>query len=222
MERERNGSYRRLLISMNELEKLVTLFAKLPGVGKRQARRFVYHLLTKDKSVTKALIQELGRLHEHISQCDHCMRFFEKKGGPGTLCRTCADPHTDRASMLVVEKDVDLESVERSGAYSGRYFVIGGTLPILEKEPEKMIRLKAFISELRRAAKEDALSEIIFALSATPEGEYTAEYLKTATKEAGFGEISTSILGRGLSTGSELEYSDEETLKSALKNRGAF
>lgn len=207
---------------MNELEKLVTLFAKLPGVGKRQARRFVYYLLVKDRAVTKSLIRELESLHDHIAQCNHCMRFFERKGGTTSLCRVCADPHTDKTSLLVVEKDVDLESVERSGAYSGRYFVIGGTLPILEKEPERMIRLKAFIDELKRAVKEDNLAEVIFASSATPEGEYTAEYLKNAMKNASLPQIKTSILGRGLSTGSELEYSDEETLKNALKNRGAF
>jgi recombination protein RecR len=207
---------------MNELEKLVQIFSKFPGVGKRQAKRFVYYLLTRNTSITQSLIQELHTLHEHIAQCKHCMRFFEQKSSE-TLCKTCASTSTDKKSLLVVEKDVDLENMERSGVYNGRYFVIGGTVPILEKEPERVIRSNAFASEIKRAIKEDDLKEIIFALSATPEGEYTSEYLKKLiADEIAKHSLTASALGRGLSTGSELEYIDEDTLKNALKNRGAF
>jgi len=117
---------------------------------------------------------------------------------------------------MVVEKDVDLENIERSGVYTGLYFVLGGSLPILESEPEKKIRGE----ELLKYVKNSSFSEIVLALSANPDGDNTGAYLlKFLDKIAKKKKIKISQLGRGLSTGSELEYSDTETIKNAFNSR---
>jgi recombination protein RecR len=114
---------------------------------------------------------------------------------------------------MIVSRDIDFEAVEKSGSYKGRYFVLGGSLPVLEKEPEKRIR----ISELKNyLTRHTDVKEIILGLNANSEGENTAEYLKEHLKKDG---LTISLLGRGLSTGAELEYADPETLKSALLHR---
>lgn len=119
---------------------------------------------------------------------------------------------------MVIEKDSDLEAIERSGAYHGRYFVLGGTLPILDKEPEKRIRIRELLAAVK--ARKNDLKEVILATALTPESEHTADYVRSAleetTKESG---IRITTLGRGLSTGSELEYADSETLRFAFEGR---
>lgn len=123
---------------------------------------------------------------------------------------------------MIVSRDSDLESIEKSGAYRGLYFVVGGTVPILDKEPEKRIRLKAL---LERVSQSPELKEVILSLSATADGEHTAAIIKEAIgKIAGDNltngkRLNVTVLGRGLSTGAELEYADGETIKSALKHR---
>jgi len=120
---------------------------------------------------------------------------------------------------MIVARDTDLETVEKSGAYAGLYFVLGGTVPLMEAEPEKRIRLKALVE--KAAAASDSLKEIILSLNATPDGEHTANLVHSALKDGLSGRsIKITVLGRGLSTGAELEYVDGETIRSALKNRG--
>lgn len=131
----------------------------------------------------------------------------------------CADKARDTSLLLIVEKDVDLDNIERAKNYNGLYFVIGGTVPILEKNPSTLIREKELKNIILKRA-EEGLKEIIFALSVNPEGEHTTQYLqKELASLLGKHKIKTSTLGRGLSTGSELEYSDTETIKNALLNR---
>lgn len=121
---------------------------------------------------------------------------------------------------MVVEKDTDFESVRRSGSYTGRYFILGGTIPVLEKNPASKIRIRELIARVESGASE-GLSEIILALSANPEGDFTRDYVaRTLEPIAQKLGIIITTLGRGLSTGTELEYSDSDTLKHALKNRG--
>lgn len=118
---------------------------------------------------------------------------------------------------MVIEKDVDLDNIERSGVFGGHYFVLGGTVPILEKEPEKRVRSR----ELEKRIKENSFKEIILALSANPDGDNTGSYIvKFLSPIAKKNSIKISQFGRGLSTGSELEYSDIETIKNAFNNRG--
>jgi len=117
---------------------------------------------------------------------------------------------------MVVPRDADFEVVEKSGSYNGYYFVLGGTVPILEKEPEKRVRIK----ELEVRIKNDKnIKEIILAMNANLDGENTAEYLKNELSPHLESSVLITVLGRGLSTGSELEYADPETLKNAFLHR---
>jgi recombination protein RecR len=115
--------------------------------------------------------------------------------------------------LMVVPRDIDFEAVEKSGSYKGYYFILGGSVPILEKEPEKRIRIKDLKKKIE---KNKDIKELVLAMNANTEGENTVDYIKEELK--GFGGT-ISILGRGLSTGAELEYADPETLKNAFLHR---
>lgn len=206
---------------MDTLEKLVEHFRKFPGIGPRQARRFVYFLLTRENGFLDELARLFKELKNAVALCPSCFRFFVPERAAAALCPRCADPARDPSLLMVVEKDVDAENVERSGAFTGHYFILGGNLPILEKNPEKRIRSRELIKIAEARAKK-GLREIVIATSLTPDGEHTAEYLMGMLSPLARARgITLTTLGRGLSTGSELEYSDPETIKSALKNRGA-
>jgi recombination protein RecR len=200
---------------VNSIDKLTEIFSRFPGIGPRQAKRFVYFLLHR-QGVSEELIKAIEDLKHEVSQCDKCLRFFTKNGSPGTLCKICADPSRDGSLLMIVPRDVDLESVEKSGGYRGLYFVLGGSLPILADEPERRIRIRELKERLK--AEGQHIKEIILAMNANSEGENTADFLREEIKRAA-PHIKTSLLGRGLSTGAELEYADPETLKSALLNR---
>lgn len=205
---------------MNSGEKLEQLFRQLPGIGARQAKRFVYFLLTQRNGFTKEMAELLISLKKDVAQCPECFRFYPA-GANSKLCKTCATQTTDQGILMVVEKDTDFETVERSGGYSGHYFVLGGLLPILDKNPAERIRIKELLDRVERDGKNKKLKEIILALSLNAEGENTAQYAKKTLEplavKYGF---KISALGRGFSTGLELEYSDADTLKNALRNRG--
>lgn len=202
---------------MNALSRLAELFQEFPGIGPRQAKRFVYFLLTRNPAYMNELSKLLNDIRAHVHTCTSCFRFFNDEREQA-LCSICRDAGRDRSQIAVVSRDADLEHIEKSHAFRGTYFVLGGIVPILEKDPERSVRS----AELRThiAARADTLAEVILAMSLNPEGEHTAEYvqkiLAPLATEHGF-KITT--LGRGLSTGTELEYSDTETLKNALGNR---
>jgi recombination protein RecR len=203
---------------MSSIDNLANLFMKFPGIGTRQAKRFVYFLLAQDPHFVETLAYEISELKKNIAQCSACFRFFPRTG-TGTLCSVCVDD-ADSATLMVVEKDTDFESVHRSGSYAGRYFILGGTIPVLERDPASKIRIHELLARIESSAVE-GLSEIILALSANPEGDFTRDYiLKALTPIAEQLGITITTLGRGLSTGTELEYSDAVTLRHALKNRG--
>lgn len=203
---------------MSNIDSLAQAFMKFPGIGTRQAKRFVYFLLAQDPYYVDLLSREIAELKKNITQCTSCFRFYPRVG-EGSLCKVCIDD-ADSATLMVVEKDTDFESVRRSGSYAGRYFILGGTIPVLEKDPASKIRIRELLERIEGAAA-DGLTEIILALSANPEGDFTRDYVTKAltplTTQLG---ITITTLGRGLSTGTELEYSDSDTLRHALKNRG--
>ncbi len=205
---------------MSSIEKLVESFRQFPGIGPRQARRFVYFLLTRNSHFLDELSSNLKELRNEVSLCNKCFRFFETHSENEKLCAICNNQNRNLSEIMIVEKDVDLENIERSSAYKGYYFVIGGTVPILEKEPERYIRSKELLSRIEKECKNKRCEEVIFALSNNPDGDNTANFLNELLaplrEKYGF-KIST--LGRGLSTGTELEYSDTETIKNALQNR---
>jgi recombination protein RecR len=211
---------------MNSIEKLIQIFSQFPGIGPRQARRFVYYLLTRADGTLGELSQNIKDLKNDVVMCADCRRFFEKGSGTATLCKICSESSRDGTILMLVQRDVDLESVEKNGGYNGIYFVLGGSVPILEKEPEKRIRireLKTFVERKLNPPSQDAsarLREIILGVNWNPEGENTADYVEKLLKPIiEKNKIKISHLGKGLSMGSELEYTDPDTLKNALRNR---
>ena len=199
---------------MNALDKLSEIFSKFPGIGPRQAKRFVYFLLSRNGDYTTELVKAVQNLKKEIIQCEMCMRFFvyPEHGRGAKVCSICSDESRDSSMLMLVPRDIDFESVERSGSYKGYYFILGGTVPILEKEPEKRIRIKDLESRIKN---DKDIKEIILAMNANIDGENTAEFVK---QYIGEGYV-ISMLGRGLSTGAELEYADPETLKNAFLHR---
>ncbi len=198
---------------MNSLDKLTELFSKFPGIGPRQARRFVYFLLYKSDSYTDELTRAIQNVRREITQCESCHRYFAKGASISSLCSICSDEMRDPSLLMLVPRDVDLEAVEKSGSYKGYYFVLGGVVPILEKEPEKRIRLRELETRMEKSGE---VKEVILAMNANQDGEHTAEFIKEKFAHL---PLSFSILGRGLSTGAELEYADPETLRNALLHR---
>jgi recombination protein RecR len=200
------------------IEQLAELFKEFPGIGERQAKRFVYFLLARNPAYLKELSHQIDSIKNHITQCQMCFRYFESRNG-AHLCDICTNPKTDMSSLIIVEKDSDLEAVRRSGTYKGAYFVFGGLIPIADEKTISYSRLK----ELEKRIKKDmveGLKEVILAFSLSPQGDHTDMYVKqvlaTLTEDSA---VKITSLGRGLSTGSELEYSDKDTLAYALQNR---
>ena len=206
---------------MDKINRLSHLFSEFPGIGPRQAKRFVYFLLARNPEFLDEMVNLISNLKKEIKSCEHCSRFFQKGYTFSVLCGICGDKNRDKSKLMIVSRDIDLETVEKSGSYKGIYFVLGGSIPILDKNPENQIRLKRLIAFLdKKISEKESLSEIILGLNANPAGEHTAEFLKNALSSfASKHNIKISTLGRGLSTGTELEYSDAETIKNALKNR---
>jgi len=204
---------------MNSIERLIQIFSEFPGIGPRQARRFVYFLLTRNDGAVEELVKNLNSLKGDISKCGECGRFFQKKHSEATLCSICSDSSRDRQILMIVPRDSDLESVEKNRVFTGTYFVLGGTVPILEKEPEKKVRTKELLDVIGKRIKE-SLSEIVVAMNWNPDGENTAIYIDSLLKPlAEKAKIKITHLGKGLSMGTELEYADPDTLKNALRNR---
>lgn len=199
---------------MDPISKLTEYFREFPGIGPRQARRFVYFLLTRPANYLEEIARLILSIKKSIRVCQSCFRFYQD--GNSTSCPTCTDTGRDDGKLMIVSRDVDFEAIEKSHFYNGRYFILGGTVPILDKDPQKQIRLK----ELTDRIKNNNFKEIILSLNANAEGEHTVDFIKNYLKEK-FPEknLEISVLGRGLSTGTELEYSDSDTIRNALKNR---
>ncbi len=190
------------------LNKLIEYFLKFPGIGPRQAKRFAYFLAMQDEKFLKDLSGLILGIKEDINQCRSCFRIFE---GKGEKCNLCSSLNRDNSLLMIVEKDVDLENIEKAGIYNGRYFVLGGLLPLTG---DKTNNLK--FKELYNKVEEEKYSEVILALSANVEGENTNRYIEKILEPL---KIKITKFGRGLSTGAELEYSDSDTIKNALNNR---
>lgn len=202
--------------SMDIIEKLAEIFKEFPGIGERQAKRFVYFLMSKTPSYNENLSGLISELKKEVAQCKECFRFFIIKNSK-VVCDICSDKNIDSSVLMIVEKDSDLESVKKSRVYNGKYFILGGLVPIVEKNTKSRIRIEELKQKIQ---KEKDLTEVILAFSLSPQGDHTDSYVREQLKDTAEKQnIKVSSLGKGLSTGTELEYSDNDTLKNALKNR---
>lgn len=201
---------------MDKLTRLAEYFGRLPGIGPRQSKRFVHFLLSQPPQFHADFAALIKDLSKGVTECQSCYRYFSQNSEIMEECPICRNPNKNQKLLMVLEKDVDLDNIERGGSYNGQYFILGGTVPVLENNPDKKIRSQLLLKRI----EDGKFKEIILALSATPDGDSTATYVGELLKDiAGKKKLKISTLGRGLSTGSELEYSDTETIKNALNNR---
>ncbi len=222
---------------MDAFEKLVEQFKKFPGIGPRQARRFAYHLLSEPETDIEQLSGLIKNLRSGIFACENCFRYFSPKFNPvsepgyGTenekslLCPICLDQNRDQSTLMLVTQDTDVYAVEQRKMFNGLYFVIGKNAELGQMNPESIPRLQDLQNQLQ-SHKRAGLKEIILAMNANTEGEHTADIIRRVLRDiklADGASLATQVritaLGRGLSTGTELEYSDADTLKSAIENR---
>lgn len=206
------------------IQELIKRFSKFPTVGPRTAARFAFYLLSAPKKEISDLVESISTLKDKVKFCSFCFNSFEpsqsdqpKEKG---LCSICANPSRDQSKLCVVAKEVDLEALEKTQKYKGLYFVLGGTVSNLKKENIEKLRVKELIRRIKHPQKfgisTKGFKEIILALNPNTPGKSTALYLKRSLKPL---EVKVTQLGRGLPTGGELEYADEETLEGALKGR---
>ncbi len=190
-----------------EIEKLIQLLARLPGLGPRSARRAVLHLIKNREKLLDPLARALAEASHKVTACSTC-------GNVDTIdpCSVCADPRRDRSLVCVIEDVGDLWALERAGAWSGLYHVLGGTLSALGGvRPEDLA-----IGGLIERVSNGAVKEVVLATNATVEGQTTAHYIVERLRDCG---IATSRLAHGVPVGGELDYLDEGTLTQALRAR---
>ena len=193
-----------------EIERLIQLLAKLPGLGPRSARRAVLHMLKRREALMLPTAEAIRAVAQSILRCGIC-------GNLDTTdpCAICADPRRDAALVCVVEDVADLWAIERTASYGGRYHVLGGILSALDGIRPEDLTIDALVSRCAGGA----VREVILAMNATVDGQSTAHYLTDRLEGTG---VKLSRLAHGVPIGGELDYLDEGTLTAALKARRPF
>ena len=191
----------------NDIEKLVYLLAKMPGLGKRSARRCVLHLIKNKEKLLQPLAETMASAIDTIKTCDEC-------GNIDTIspCNICSDPRKDDSVICVVEEVSDLWAIQRASIFKGKYHVLGGTLSAMDGiGPEELN-----INKLVQRVSKEGVSEIIMATNATVEGQTTAHFIIETLKDS---NVKISQIAHGIPIGGELEYLDDGTLGAALNAR---
>ena len=192
-----------------EIEHLIKMISRLPGLGPRSARRAVLHLLKNRESLMLPLAQGLAKAADIIEECPLCHNMDTVKP-----CAICASPSRDAATLCVVEDISDLWAIEISGSFKGYYHVLGGTLSALDGiGPDDLS-----IPHLIERAKAGGVKEVIIALNATIDGQTTAHYIADCLQAA---SIAVTQLAHGVPIGGQIDYMDDGTLSTALKSRKA-
>lgn len=184
---------------------LVENLSRLPGVGGKSAQRLAFHLLKSDPALAQNLGRDLNALHQKVRLCADCGYLAE-----GERCNYCKDPRRDQTVLCVVEDPRDVDVLEASGEFRGRYHVLLGVLSPLEGIGPEQLRVKELLARL------DGVKELILALDPDVEGDATALYVGRLAKPLG---LKVSRLASGLPQGSEIEYADQVTLARALQAR---
>lgn len=200
------------------MQAVIDHFAALPGIGPRQAARIAFHLLKLPKQAVEKFARDITILKETIKVCPVCLMGFEENNDVKT-CAICADAKRTKTAICVVERESDIDPIEKTGVFHGTYHVIGENADILEKAtPPSIMQLFERIAYIKKQLPPEKQKnmEIVLAMNATVEGDALALYLAKLIAPLG---ISAHRLGRGLASGAELEYADQQTLIHALKNR---
>ncbi|MBM3550388.1 MAG: recombination protein RecR [Alphaproteobacteria bacterium] len=193
-----------------EIEKLVQLLAKLPGLGPRSARRAVLHLIRKREELLAPLAEAMRVAQERILVCSICGNI--DTSDPCTICR---DARRDASILVVVETVADLWALERAGLLNARYHVLGGVLSPLDGVGPDDLAIASLVARVRV----EETSEVVLAVNATVDGQTTAHYIADALSPSG---VKVTRLAHGVPVGGELDYLDEGTLAAALERRTAF
>jgi recombination protein RecR len=193
-----------------EIERLIQLLARLPGLGPRSARRAALHLIKKREPLMTPLAGALQTVIETIQVCGTCGNVDSQNP-----CTVCTDPRRDDSMIVVVADVADLWALERSHAVNGRYHVLGGTLSPLEGVGPEDLTIDTLVSR----AHDPAVKEVILALNATVDGQTTAHYITDLLHDA---DVKVTRLAHGVPVGGELEYLDEGTLAAAIRQRTPF
>ncbi|RMB02749.1 recombination mediator RecR [Eilatimonas milleporae] len=195
----------------SEIDRLIQLLARLPGLGPRSARRAALTMLKKKDAVMRPLAAALTTVADGVVACEICGNL-----DAGSPCHVCTDPRRDRTTICVVEDVADLWALDRSETYNGLYHVLGGTLSALDGVgPEDLA-----VGPLIRRIQEDGVTEVILGLGATVDGQTTSHYLAERLSEAG--DVRVTALAHGLPVGGELDYLDDGTLAAALRARNTI
>jgi recombination protein RecR len=191
----------------DSLQELIDKLNQWPGVGQKTATRYALWLIKQDDEYLRQLAHIMGHIKEYVRLCDRCFNNSKDK-----ICEICADPKREQDTICVVETVQDLTQMESLGEYKGVYHVLGGAIdPMRGMNPEDLE-----IDSLVKRVKDERIKEVILATNPNIQGDSTAFYIKKLLTDE---KCAISILGRGLSIGSNLEYVDMNTLSNALRNR---
>ncbi len=186
---------------------LVRLLARLPGVGERTATRLAYFVLAGDAEYAGALGEAIASIHARVSRCEECGSFCA-----GPRCKVCSDPRRDESVLCVVARVPDLDALEKSGSFRGRYHVLHGLLAPLDGVGPDDLPLDALVARVKRGA----IQEVVAATPLSVEGEATALYLAEVLRPLG---VKVSRIASGIPHGGELEYADQVTVGRAFVGR---
>ncbi|HRH25943.1 MAG TPA: toprim domain-containing protein [Candidatus Paceibacterota bacterium] len=210
---------------MNAIDSLQEIIARLPGIGPRQARRIVFSIAQQGSDFRGRFIRELERLSDTTAECTLCRRQTLKADlHSDGACSICSDSTRDTSTRMIVSTSLDLEAIERTGAYRGVYYVFGPLVPLSPtsfQETSAENRINTLLNFLSRN-NNVLLKEIVISFSATADGQHTSHVIAERirnSQEQTLVSVPITVLGRGMSTGTEIEYIDEGTFAAAFKGR---
>ena len=196
--------------SQNEIDNLIILLAKLPGLGRRSARRAVLHMVSKRETLMEPISNMLNEVYKKVHQCESCGNITTS-----TNCLICLDENRDKTKLCVVSDVSDLWAMERVNIYKGRFYVLGGLLSALDGIGPETLKIPFLIERIKR----ENIREVILALSATINGQTTAHYIADQIDK---NDVEITSLAHGVPIGGDLDYLDEGTIEIALKGRKLF
>lgn len=194
----------------NEIESLITVLAKLPGFGKRSARRALLHMVNKRELLMQPITHLLTEVYNKVQKCDQCGNITTDSS-----CFICSDEKRDKSKICVVSDVSDLWAMERANTFRGRFYVLGGLLSALDGIGPETLKIPTLVERIIS----EEIKEVILALSATINGQTTAHYIADQISECG---VEITSLAHGVPIGGELDYLDEGTINIAFKGRKTF
>ncbi len=201
------------------IQTAIDALARLPGIGPRQATRIVYYLVNGSKKDSTELAHAITAINDTIKTCPLCFASYEVTRDEQKTCLICANPARKKTSLCIVEREMDIETIEKTKIFKGIYHVVGEQVDTLAKTPhpsvKRLLERIAFIRKQLLLSKQKEM-EVIIATNATVEGDVLAAYLEKHIVPL---EVAVTRLARGLASGAELEYADTQTLTHAIENR---